>query len=111
MALAALCYGAWITVETLLFGNPLEGWPTLAAGIMLFSGVQLMSIGVLGEYIGRIYDEVKRRPLYVVDQHVATHALPVHLFRMLGESEVSSQRVSAEGDAGAAVPRYTFSAL
>ena len=43
---------------------------------MLFSGVQLMSIGMLGEYIGRIYEEVKRRPLYVVDQHVATHALP-----------------------------------
>ncbi|AVO50289.1 glycosyltransferase [Melaminivora suipulveris] len=66
VALAALCYGAWITVETLLFGNPLEGWPTLAAGIMLFSGVQLMSIGVLGEYIGRIYDEVKRRPSYLL---------------------------------------------
>ena len=43
---------------------------------MLFSGVQLLSIGMLGEYIGRIYEEVKRRPLYVVDQHVVTHALP-----------------------------------
>ncbi len=66
VALAALCYGAWVTVETLLFGNDLAGWPTLAVGIMLFSGVQLMSIGVLGEYIGRIYDEVKRRPSYVL---------------------------------------------
>lgn len=66
VALGALGYGTWITVETLLFGADLEGWPTLAAGIMLFSGVQLMSIGVLGEYIGRIYDEVKRRPSYLV---------------------------------------------
>jgi len=66
VALLALAYGTWITVDTLLFGTDLAGWPTLAAGIMLFSGVQLMSIGVLGEYIGRIYDEVKRRPSYVL---------------------------------------------
>ena len=44
----------------------LQGWPTLAAGIMLFSGVQLMSIGILGEYIGRMYEELKQRPLYIV---------------------------------------------
>ena len=66
VALIALAYGAWITLDTLLFGADLAGWPTLAAGIMLFSGVQLMSIGILGEYIGRIYDEVKRRPSYLV---------------------------------------------
>ena len=46
--------------------QPLRGWPTLAASIMLFSGVQLLSIGILGEYIGRIYEEVKRRPIYLV---------------------------------------------
>ena len=66
VALVALLYGGWITLETLLFGADLDGWPTLAAGIMLFSGVQLMSIGILGEYIGRIYDEVKQRPSYLV---------------------------------------------
>lgn len=66
VALVALAYGLWITVETWLFGADLAGWPTLAAGIMLFSGVQLMSIGILGEYIGRIYDEVKQRPAYLI---------------------------------------------
>jgi polyisoprenyl-phosphate glycosyltransferase len=66
VALLALAYGAWITIDTFLFGVDLAGWPTLAAGIMLFSGVQLMSIGILGEYIGRIYDEVKRRPAYLL---------------------------------------------
>ena len=65
VALLALAYGLWITLDTLLFGADLAGWPTLAAGIMLFSGVQLMSIGILGEYIGRIYDEVKQRPTYL----------------------------------------------
>ena len=62
----ALLYGGWIVLDTLLFGADLEGWPTLAAAIMLFSGVQLLSIGILGEYIGRIYDEVKRRPAYLL---------------------------------------------
>lgn len=66
ISLAALAYGLWIAVATLVFGNELDGWPTLAASIMLFSGVQLMSIGILGEYIGRIYNEVKRRPTYLV---------------------------------------------
>ncbi|GAA3999274.1 glycosyltransferase family 2 protein [Comamonas faecalis] len=66
IALIALAYGLLIVLDTLLFGADLEGWPTLAAAIMLFSGVQLMSIGILGEYIGRIYDEVKQRPAYLV---------------------------------------------
>lgn len=66
VALMALFYGVYIMVDTWLFGADLEGWPTLAAGIMLFAGVQLMSIGILGEYIGRIYEEVKRRPIYLV---------------------------------------------
>ena len=66
VALLALGYGVWITLDTWLFGADLAGWPTLAAGIMLFSGVQLMSIGILGEYIGRIYDEVKQRPAYLI---------------------------------------------
>ncbi|WP_302409132.1 glycosyltransferase family 2 protein [Comamonas kerstersii] len=66
VALLALAYGLWITLDTLFFGADLAGWPTLAAGIMLFSGVQLMSIGILGEYIGRIYDEVKQRPTYLI---------------------------------------------
>lgn len=64
----AICYGLWITLETLLFGNPVGGWPTLAASVMLFSGVQLLSIGILGEYIGRIYEEVKQRPVYLLAQ-------------------------------------------
>lgn len=86
ISVAAIFYGVYITVETLIFDNPTDGWPTLAASLMLFSGVQLLSIGMLGEYIGRIYDEVKRRPLYVVDQHVATHALPASVPSAVGES-------------------------
>lgn len=66
IALMALVYGAWIVVEHWIDGHPIPGWPTLVTGLMFFSGVQLLSIGILGEYIGRVFDEVKQRPIYVV---------------------------------------------
>ena len=66
IALAAMAYGAFITLEHLIFGNPVPGWPTVVVSLMFFSGVQLLSIGILGEYIGRIFDEVKRRPVYLL---------------------------------------------
>lgn len=64
----AILYGIYITVDTLVSGNAVGGWPTLAAGLMLFSGIQLLSIGILGEYLGRVYEEVKRRPLYLIGE-------------------------------------------
>jgi glycosyltransferase involved in cell wall biosynthesis len=66
IALVALTYGVWITAEHLIYGHPIPGWPTLVVGLMFFSGVQLLSIGIIGEYIGRIFDEVKQRPVYLV---------------------------------------------
>ena len=68
VAAFSLAYGVWIVIDHFLNGNPVPGWPTVVAGLMFFSGVQLLSIGILGEYIGRIFDEVKRRPLYVLRQ-------------------------------------------
>jgi glycosyltransferase involved in cell wall biosynthesis len=68
IALGALGYGSWIVVEHFFQGHPVPGWATLVAGMMFFSGVQLLSIGILGEYVGRIFDEVKRRPLYLVGE-------------------------------------------
>ena len=66
VAALALAYGTWIVVEYFLFGVQVPGWATLVAGTMFLSGVQLLSIGILGEYIGRIFDEVKQRPIYLV---------------------------------------------
>jgi glycosyltransferase involved in cell wall biosynthesis len=62
----ALVYGAYVVVDTVVYGNAVSGWPTLTVALMLFSGIQLLSIGILGEYIGRIFTEVKQRPLYVI---------------------------------------------
>lgn len=61
-ASAALFY----VLRTLLFGSDLPGFPTLVVSIMFFSGIQLISLGMIGEYVGRIFAEVKRRPLYLV---------------------------------------------
>lgn len=74
IAFAALGYGTWIVIDHFIDGHPIPGWPTLVAGMMFFSGVQLLSIGILGEYIGRIFDEVKQRPVYVVREEAGRGA-------------------------------------
>ena len=66
VALFALGFGSWIVIEHFVYGTDVAGWATLACGVMFFSGVQLISIGILGEYVGRIFDEVKQRPVYLV---------------------------------------------
>lgn len=66
----AILYGAYVIFDTVVYGNPVSGWPTLTVALMLFSGIQLLSIGILGEYIGRIFTEVKQRPLYVIAEDV-----------------------------------------
>lgn len=64
----SILYGLYIVFETLIFGKDTPGWATIAAGLMLSTGIQLICIGVIGEYIGRIYEEVKQRPLYIIDK-------------------------------------------
>ena len=67
MAFAAALFFA---VRTVTFGSDVPGYPSLIISIMFFSGIQLISLGVIGEYIGRIFAEVKRRPLYVVAERI-----------------------------------------
>mgnify|MGYP000904540006 CR=1 FL=1 len=63
-------YGAWMIVDTLAFGNPVRGYTSLLVSILFLGGVQLIGIGVLGEYIGRIYVESKSRPRYILKKMV-----------------------------------------
>jgi glycosyltransferase involved in cell wall biosynthesis len=75
IAFGALGYGFWVVVDHLINGSDVPGWSTLVAGLMFFSGVQILSIGILGEYIGRIFDEVKQRPVYIVGSEAGQGAL------------------------------------
>ena len=72
IAFAAMLY---IVIDTLLFGNPVRGYPTLIISILFFGGIQLISLGVIGEYLGRVYEEVKARPLYIVGETVGLEAV------------------------------------
>lgn len=71
----AFLYGLYIVIETLLFGSDVAGWATVAAGIMFSTGIQLVCIGVIGEYVGRLYEEVKQRPLYLVNETIRSYDL------------------------------------
>jgi hypothetical protein len=65
-AVFAFGYGAWIVARTLLWGDPVQGWPTLMAVVLFLGGMQLVALGVIGEYLGRLFVESKQRPLYLV---------------------------------------------
>lgn len=67
-------YGAWMILDTLAFGNPVRGYPSLLVSILFLGGVQLIGIGVLGEYIGRIYTETKARPRYIIKKNSTKEA-------------------------------------
>lgn len=67
-ALLAFVYAVWIVAKALLWGDPVAGWPSLMTVILLLGGVQLIALGLIGEYLGRLYEESKQRPLYLVDR-------------------------------------------
>lgn len=65
-ATVAFVYGAVIVAKTLMFGEPVRGYPSLMSVVLFLGGVQLVALGIIGEYLGRMYEETKRRPLYLI---------------------------------------------
>jgi glycosyltransferase involved in cell wall biosynthesis len=66
VALFAIGYAAFLALDTMFFGNPVPGYASIMVSVLFLGGIQLISLGVLGEYVGRILTEAKQRPLYVV---------------------------------------------
>jgi glycosyltransferase involved in cell wall biosynthesis len=74
VALVSVAYAGVIVVKTLFLGNPVAGYPSLVTIVLFLGGVQLMTLGVIGEYLGRIFNETKQRPLYFVERYVPSEA-------------------------------------
>src|SRR6266852_5187445 len=69
LAAAAFIFGVQILLETFVFGESVPGYPSVIVGLMVLGGVQLIMIGIMGEYIGKILSELKARPVYFVAEH------------------------------------------
>ena len=69
-ALSAFGYGIYMVIETLLHGNEVPGYPSLIVIILMLGGIQLIAIGILGEYLGRVFNETKQRPLYFINEYL-----------------------------------------
>lgn len=69
VSIVAFLYMIFIVVKTILYGDSVQGFPTLICVILFLGGIQLISIGILGEYIARIFNESKRRPTYIIREH------------------------------------------
>lgn len=67
-ACLAFVYGVYVFVKALIWGDPVHGYPSLMLVILLLGGIQLLALGVIGEYLGRLYAEAKQRPLYFIEK-------------------------------------------
>jgi hypothetical protein len=65
----AFVYAGWIFYKTLAYGDSVKGYPSLMVVLLFLGGGQLIGIGVLGEYLGRMFNETKNRPLYFLNEH------------------------------------------
>ena len=73
-ALSAFIYALFLLVKTLTIGDSVKGFPTLILTILILGGLQLMAMGIIGEYLGRLFMESKRRPLFLIDEYLAPQA-------------------------------------
>jgi len=80
-ALGAFGYGLYMVLRTLMFGNPVPGYPSLLTAVMFLGGLQLLGIGIIGEYLARMFNESKQRPLYFLKEGLPRNAAVMTAYR------------------------------
>lgn len=78
ISLLSICYMTYIVCKTMIFGEPIQGFPTLICTILFLGGCQLLALGIIGEYIGKIYNESKHRPAYIVAEESSSDRRDIH---------------------------------
>lgn len=76
ISIIAFIYMVWVIIKTLIFGEPVVGYASLMTVVLFLGGIQLLSLGVIGEYLGRVFNETKRRPLYFIDEYNGEKVIP-----------------------------------
>jgi glycosyltransferase involved in cell wall biosynthesis len=100
VSVIAFCYALWVVGDAILHGNPVPGYVTIITAVVGLGGVQMILLGIIGEYLGRIYLETKRRPHFLVKESSPNTAAPVAVLLGLEHRSVSTARHSAaHGDA------------
>lgn len=76
ISLVAFSYAIWLILRTIMYGVDVPGYASIMAAVLCMGGIQLLSLGIIGEYLGRIYREAKQRPLYVVEEKIGVSNIP-----------------------------------
>ena len=93
-SVVAVFYAIWIIYKTLRYGDPVAGYPSLVTIVLLLGGLQLMTLGIIGEYMGRMFNETKRRPLYLVEKFLqAGEGSPAEPRERRGDERLTSLEV------------------
>lgn len=90
-AVSALIYAVFVIVKTLIFGDPVPGYPSLMVVILFLGGIQLFTLGIIGEYLGRMFNETKHRPLYILKDYIPCRSFPGQAGHAHDESGSSRQ--------------------